>query len=159
MVIAPQDSFMSMAAMGVRPMPPSQRDDQLNGLRRNFWYVAQHANDPKYSFSFQGTEKVGDLQTSVLAIQGDGQQWLWYVDPQTGHVVRSKSEGMGQTGPATRIVDYSDWKTVSGITLAFHEESTVNGQPGTSMAVENYEFNPKVDPKIFDKPAEKAGGN
>ncbi len=159
MVIAPQDSFMSMAAMGVRPIPSSQRDEQLNGLRRDLLYVVQHAADPQYSFSYQGKEKVGDIQASVLAIQGGGVQFRWYVDPQTGHVLREQYEGSSPTGPASNIVDYSDWKIVDGITLPFREETTTNGQPAVSVVVESYELNPTVDPKIFEKPAEKTGGN
>jgi zinc protease len=156
MVAAPQNSFMSMAAMGgVRPMPPSQRDDSINSLRRNIWSVAQHANDSQYVFSAQGTEKIGDVQAAVLDIRGDGQQWRWYIDPQTGHVLRSQYEGSGPDGPATRIVDYSNWKAVNGIMLPFHEEVTNNGKPSATIEVGSYELNPTVDPKIFEKPVEK----
>jgi zinc protease len=155
MVISPQDSFIIAGGTGVQPMPPSQREDQLNGVHRHLWYVAQHANDPQYSFTARGMEKVGDVQAAVLEIQGGGQQWRWYVDPQNGHVLREQSEGIGPNGPATRIVDFSDWKAVDGITLPFHEELSINGQPTATMVVSSYEFNPSVDPKIFEKPAEK----
>jgi zinc protease len=156
LVIGPQESFMQMAAMGgVRPMPSSQRDDSLKGLRRNLWDVAQHADDPQYSFSARGTEKVGEVQASVLEIRGGGQQWRWYVDPQTGHILRAQYEGSGPTGPDTQSVDYSDWKAVDGITFPFHQEITVNGQPSATIVTSGYELNPTIDPKFFQKP-EKA---
>jgi zinc protease len=155
MVVTPEDSFMSMAAMGVRPMPSVQREEELNSLRRNVWYVAQHAGDPQYVFSAQGTEKVGDVQASVLDIRGDGQQWRWYIDPQTSHILREQFQANGPTGPGTRVVDFSEWKPTDGITLPYHEEITNNNEPAGTVVVSSFEFNPTVDPKIFAKPAEK----
>ncbi|HEY6250124.1 MAG TPA: pitrilysin family protein [Candidatus Angelobacter sp.] len=153
-VLSPQDSFMA-GAMGNRPIPSSQRDDQLKGLHRNLWYVAQHMSDPQYAFVAQGTEKVGDIQAAVLEIHDGSQQWRWFIDPQNGHVVRGESQTAGPTGPATRVVDSSEWKTVDGITLPYHEEATLNGQPFAAVAISSYEINPTIDPKVFEKPAEK----
>lgn len=154
-VVSPQDSFMAGAMMGQRPLPSSQREDQLNGAHRSLWYVAQHVNDPQYTFTAQGTEKVGDVETSILAIHGQGQQWIWYVDPKTGHVLRGQSEGNGPQGPSTRVVESSEWKTVDGITLPYHQEATVNGKPYATTTVTSYEINPAIDPKVFEKPPEK----
>jgi hypothetical protein len=142
--------------MGTRPLPAAQREESLNSLHRNVWYVAQHVNDPAYTFTKAGTEKVGDVEAAVLEIHGGGQQWRWYVDPQSGHVLRVQYEGNGPAGPGTRTVDLSEWKAVDGITVPFHEEVTSDGQPAATVAVSSYEFNPTVDPKIFDKPADKA---
>ena len=154
-VISPQDSFVEAGTMGIRPMPSSEREDQLNGIHRNLWYVAQHANDPQFSFTAQGTEKVGDIQAAVLEIHGGGQEWRWYIDPQTGHILRGQSQGSSPGGPATRTVDFSDWKAVDGITLPFHQELSVNGQITATMTINSYEVNPTIDPKMFQKPAEK----
>jgi zinc protease len=156
MVTGPQESFIQMGPMGTRPLPAAQREESLNSLHRNVWYVAQHVNDPAYTFTKAGTEKVGDVEAAVLEIHGGGQQWRWYVDPQSGHVLRVQYEGNGPAGPGTRTVDLSEWKAVDGITVPFHEEVTSDGQPAATVAVSSYEFNPTVDPKIFDKPADKA---
>lgn len=153
-VISPQDSFMQ-GPMGNVPVPSSQRDDQLKGVHRNLWFVAQHLNDPQYAFIAQGTEKVGDVQAAVLEVHGAGQQWRWYIDPQTGHILRGEWQGQGPQGPSTRVMDSSEWKTVDGITLPYHQEATVNGQPFATVVISSYEINPTVDPKVFEKPAAK----
>jgi len=153
-VISPQDSFM-LTPGGNRPVPSSQHDDQLNGAHRSLWYVAQHMNDPGYAFVANGTEKVGDVQASVLEVHGEGQQWRWFIDPQTGHILRGETQGNGPSGPATRTVDSSEWKTVDGITLPYHQEMSINGQQTATVVITSYEINPTVDPKIFEKPAEK----
>jgi len=150
-VVSPQDSFVSAAGMGAVPMPSSQREDSLQGMHRAVWYVAQHAKDPEYVFSVQGKEKIGDLQASILDIHGDGQQWRWYVD-QNGRVLRGQYQRIGPNGPSTRIVDYSEFKPVDGITVPFHEEITVDGKPAATVVVNSYEFNPNIDLKIYEKP-------
>ena len=143
---------MSMAAMGTRDMPSSQKEDQLKGLRRELWFIAQHADDPEFAFSAQGKEKVGDAETSILDISGGGQQLRWFVDPKSGHVLRSQFQGSTPAGPATQVADFSDWKTVDGLSLPFHVEISSNGQPSATVAVSSYEFNPAVDAAIFEKP-------
>jgi hypothetical protein len=155
MVASPKDSFMSMGSMGVRPMPDSQKQESLNGLQRELWFVAQHANDPQYTFTASGTEKIGNVEAAILDIHDGSQQWRWYVDPQTGHILRAQFEAHSPQGPATDVVDLSDWKTVDGVTVPFHQEVTSNGTPAMSITVTDMQVNPPVDPKLFEKPAEK----
>ena len=153
-VISPQNSFMSTPA-GVNPMPSSQREEQLNGLHRNLWYLAQHINDPQYAFIAQGSEKVDDVQAAVLEVHDGSQEWRLYIDPQSGHILRGEAQATSPTGPGKRVVDSSEWKTVDGITLPYHQEVSINGQPIATVAVSSYEINPAVDPKVFEKPAAK----
>jgi hypothetical protein len=155
MVASPKDSFMSLGPMGVRPMPDSQKEDSLNGLQREIWLVAQHADDPQYTFTASGTEKVGNVETAILDIHEGSQHWRWYVDPTTGHILRASFQAHTPQGPSTDVVDLSDWKTVDGVTLPFHQEITSNGTPAMSITVTDLQLNPTVDPKLFEKPAEK----
>ena len=153
MVATAQGGFMSMAAMGApRDMPASQKDDTLRGLRRRIWYIAQHADDPQFAFAAQGKEKIGDGEAAVLDISHGGEQLRWFVDEKTGRVLRAQFQGNGPTGPNTQVVEYSDWKAVDGVNLAFHEEVTADGKPSATVATSAVEINPAVDPKIFDKP-------
>jgi zinc protease len=153
MVATAQGGFTSMAAMGApRDLPASQRDDMLKGLRRRIWYIAQHASDPQFVFAAQGKEKIGGVEAAVLDISSGGDQLRWFVDEKTGHVLRTQYQGNGPTGPDTVVVDYSDFKMVDGVSVAFHEELTANGKPSMGVATSSIEINAAVDPKIFDKP-------
>jgi hypothetical protein len=154
MVVAPQDSFMDVTGIGLSPLPAFQREEQINAFRRNVWYVAQHLSDPKYVFSAQGTEKIGDVEAAVLFIRDDTlQQWRWYVDPQTGYILRARFQITGPTGPGTRVVNFSQWKATDGVTLPFHEELSTDGEATGSISILSYELNPRIDPTIFEKPA------
>jgi zinc protease len=151
MVSAPDASFVQLPN-GVQPMPTGQRQDLLKSLQRSVWNIAQHANDPKYSFAANGVEQVGDLHASVLDIQTDLQKLRWYVDAKSGRILRAQFEATTQAGPATRVVDYSEWKTVDGITVPFHEEASDNGEPSGSVKTNTFQVNPQMDAKIFAKP-------
>jgi zinc protease len=154
MVVAAQDGFLEFGG-NVNPLPARQRDDLLNEMSREFWLVAQHADDPQYTFSAQGREKVGEVEASVLDVNTGRSQVRWFVDPRTGHILRARFQANTPTGPAEQVVDYSEWKAADGITLPFHAEVTTNGNPGGSITVNSYEFNPVIDPKLFDKPETK----
>ena len=153
MVATAQGGFLSVAAMGApRDMPASQRDDLLKGLRRRVWYIAQHASDPQYIFSARGKEKIGDVEAAVLDISFGGDLLRWFVDEKTGRILRASFQGNGPTGPDNVLVDYSDFKQVDGVSVAFHEEVSSNGKPSMGVATSSVELNTAVDPKIFDKP-------
>ncbi len=156
-VLSGEDGFMQM--MGTtRDLPAAMKDTMVKGMKRETLLVAQQGNNPKYIFSVGGTEKIGDVEAQILDINADGAQIRWYVDPNSGRILRSSYQAMEMTGPVHRENDYSDWRTVDGITLPFKSRVTSDGkESGGSEALE-VEFNPVIDPKIFEKPAEAAAG-
>ncbi len=148
-----------MTAMGMpRDLPPPMKEEMVKGLKREILLVAQQAENPKYVFSAGGSEKVGEVETRILDINADGAAVRWYVDPQSGRVLRMSSQVMEMSGPAQRVTDFSDWRTVDGITLPFKTSVTTNGEASGSGEALEVEFNPAVDPKLFEKPAEAAAG-
>ena len=152
MVASDQTGFMFAASMGTRDLPGSQRATTMKNLRFELWSIARHADDPKYTFAAHGKEKIGDVEAVVLDISNSTDQMRWFVDPKTGRVLRSQFEGDTPTGPATQVVDFSEWKAVDGVTLPFHSELSSNGTPSASVAVTSFEVNPSVDAKLFDRP-------
>lgn len=158
MVVSPDASFMSMP-QGARDMPGSQRDRMLQDLWTDPLFVAQHADDPKFMFAAGGTEKVGDVEASVLDVTANGSQVRWFVDPKTGHVLRTVSQKAEMGPPAEVVSDYSDWREVQGIVFPFKETNTRNGEFASSEEAVEIEVNPTVDPKLFVKPAAPGGGD
>ena len=80
----------------------------------------------------------------------------WYVDPQTGRILREDYKGVGQNGPYNGSSDLLDWRTADGITVPYQHKNKQNGQEMGTSEVKKIEFNPAIDPKLFDKPAEKS---
>ncbi|MGD0127220.1 MAG: pitrilysin family protein [Terriglobia bacterium] len=159
MVISPSVAFMK-SPMGSQDLPGAQKEDGLKELKRHPIFVAQHADDTKFIFAAGGSEKIGDVEAQILDINADGAQVRWYVDPQTGHILRTSAQTIGMSGPGEQIVDYSEWKEVEGMSLPFKLKIKQSGNDAGSQDIQELQINPAVDPKLFEKPAAgAAGGN
>ena len=118
--------------------------------------IAQHADDPSYTFASGGTAQVDGKNAEILQIGAGDQKLVWDIDPETGRVLRASYDGMTQTGPAKMQDTYSDWKSSGGITLPAHCVRTANGKEVMSYDVTSFTVNPTVDPKMFEKPSSAA---
>jgi len=156
MVISPAAAFMK-SPMGSQDLPGAQKEDGLKELKRHPIFVAQHAEDPKFIFAAGGSQKIGEVEAQILDVNADGAQVRWFVDPQTGHVLRTVAQAMGMGGPAEQVIDFSEWKDVEGISVPFKLKITQGGKDAGSQDVKEFEINPAVDPKLFEKPAATGG--
>jgi zinc protease len=154
MVITPQSGFMAAAGMGQRDLPAGQKNEMLLQIQRDPVYIAQHLNDPAFIFSANGAEKIGDVQTQIVDVSAGAMTIRWFVDPQTGHIVREVYQTLGQAGPVVGETDFSNWKTTDGITLPAMHRNKEGGKDSSVVEFTSVQFNPAVDPKVFDKPAE-----
>src|ERR1700741_733506 len=116
LVFTPTVAFMS-AQRKVRDIPDSQKKESLAQIRRDLPYIAAHIDDPKFTFTAGGTQKIGDVETTIVDVNADGIPIRWYVDPKTGHVLREHYSAMGRSGLFQADTDLSDWKTFDGVTL------------------------------------------
>jgi len=153
-VASPQAAFMSLPGMGTRSMPPAQKSEMLSQLHHDLVYVAQHADDPGFSFAANGTEKIGDVDAAILDIGGAIPWVRWYIDPKSGYILREKYKGMGQQGPFDGETDLADWRNADGLTMPYKHENKQNGQPTSSAEFKKIEVNPQLDPKLFEMGAE-----
>ena len=153
-VASPDAAFMVMAGMGSRSMPPAQKTEMLSQLQHDLVYVAQHADDPAFTFTAAGTEKIGGVDAAVLDIDGAIPWVRWYIDPKTGYILREKYKGMGQTGAFEGETNLADWRAADGITMPYKHQNQQNGKETSNAEVKKLELNPQVDPKLFAKPAE-----
>ena len=150
-VLSPAGSFVGMGGQ-VGDMPAVMKDETLKTLKRHLIYVAQHASDPKFIFVANGTEKIGDVEAKILEVNADGAEARWYVDPQSGKVLRTAFQAVGMSGPTQRTTDNLEWQTVDGISLPSKQIISENGQESGSSTVKELVINPTVDPKLFERP-------
>jgi zinc protease len=152
MVATPDAAFVSAAGMGVQDLPSSRKNESLEQIHRDLVYITQHVNDPAFSFAASGAEKSGNLDTTIVEVSAPGVSLRWFVDPQTGKVVRETYKAMGQSGPVDGETSFSDWRDVEGLNLPFHRDNKQGGQNSSSVQFTSIQLNPTVDPKIFEKP-------
>jgi zinc protease len=155
-VASPDAAFMSVPGMGTRSMPPAQKSEMLSQVHHDLVYVAQHADDPTFTFTAAGSEKIGDVDAAILDIGGAIPWVRWYVDPKTGHILREKYKAMGQSGPIDGETELADWRTADGLTMPYKHENKQNGQSTSTAEFKKIELNPNLDRKLFAKPAEDA---
>jgi zinc protease len=154
-VASPDAAFMSMAGRGTRSMPPAQKNEMLSQLHHDLVYIAQHADDPAFTFTAAGTEKIGDVDAAILDIGGAVPWVRWYVDPKTGYILREKYKGMRQSGPFDGETNLSDWRTADGLTMPYQHQNKQSGEQTSTAEFKKIEINPQLDPKLFEKPPDK----
>ncbi|HEV2383541.1 MAG TPA: pitrilysin family protein [Terriglobia bacterium] len=152
MVATPSAAFMA-APQGTRDLPGSQKEEMMNEIKRDEIFIAQHAGDPKYTFRAAGSSKVGDADAQVLEVNADGAAVRWFVDPESGRILRASQHVTGMGGaPTEQVVDFDGWKEFGGIQFATKVKLTNDGQDGGSVQVKEVEVNPAVDANLFEKP-------
>ena len=156
LVVSPEAGFVSVASMGVQNLPDSQKQETLAQIKRDLVYVAQHADDPEFSFAASGSEKISDVDARIVDVNGPGVAMRWYVDAKTGHVVRETYETVGRSGPVQAETDLANWKTTDGVTVPYSRKTRQGGEDASTAELQSIQINPTVDPKIFEKPAAEA---
>jgi hypothetical protein len=121
-------------------------------FKGNVFFIAQHAGDPRFSFSLGGTQMVGGIETRIIEVNADGLPLRWFVDPQSGRILRQSGSFQGKNSET----DYSDWRDVGEFTIPFHWTST-DGKDSYSTEILAIEINPPVDAALFGRPAAALG--
>src|SRR6202167_2785335 len=154
-VVTPDVAFMAMQGQGMRDFPASQKAETLDQIKRDPVFIASHWKDPDVFFRAAGTEKVGDIEARIVDVNAAGTAIRWFVDRQSGHILKETYRTLSQGQPVQGETDLDNWKPVNGLTLPLLRHNKQNGQDSSTSEYTTLEFNPTVDPKLFEKPAEK----
>ncbi|MFZ0285703.1 MAG: pitrilysin family protein [Terriglobales bacterium] len=154
-VVTPDSGFMA-AAMGVRDLPPPQKEETEKQIHRDLIYIGQHLDDPAFVFAADGSKNIGGVETRIVDVGAGDMAIRWFVDPKTGHVLQESYEAVGRSGETHDETILSDWKTTDGITLPALHTNKENGKDSSYVEFTSVKYNPTVDPKLFEKPAAEA---
>jgi zinc protease len=154
-VVTPDTAFMAVPGEGMHDFPASQKAETLEQIKRDPIFIASHWKDPNIFFNAAGTEKVGDIDARIVDVNAAGASIRWFVDPQTGHILKETYMTLSQGGPVQGETDMDNWKAMGGLTLPLMRHNKQNGQDSSTAEYTGLELNPAVDAKLFDKPAEK----
>jgi zinc protease len=154
-VVTPNAAFMAVPGQGMRDFPASQKAETMEQIKRDPIFIASHAKDPNVFFRAGGTEKVGDIDARIVDVNAAGTTIRWFIDPQTGHILKETYPTLSQGGPVQGETDMDNWKPISGLTLPLMRRNKQNGQDSSASEYTALEINPAIDPKLFEKPPEK----
>lgn len=99
--------------------------------------------------------KAWATEEKVVDIELPGFTTTLEIDPGTGRIVSQTYRGRGPGGVLGEIViNYSDFRTVEGMSLPFKTTATFDGQPfpALSATVEALTINGQIDQSTFKKP-------
>jgi len=154
-VLNGDDSYMSMASRGARPLPEARRTDLTKSIHRQAISLVQHRNDKDFKVQSLGAETVDGAALEALLVSFGGEETKIYVDA-TGRIVRQHYRATGPTGPAEMVASFSDFRPASNIVLPYKSQTTMNGEVQQSSVTEEIAVNPSVDEALFKKPDEGA---
>ncbi|MGA8438676.1 MAG: pitrilysin family protein [Candidatus Sulfotelmatobacter sp.] len=155
-VATPEAAFLDLPNGNVQNWPEARKTETLEQIKRDPIFIAAHAKDANVFFRAGGSEKVGDTEARVVDVNAAGAAVRWFVDPQTGHILKQTYQTIGQQGPVQGETEMDDWKPLSGLNLPMVRRNKQNGQDSSTAQYTALELNPTVDPKLFEKPAEKS---
>ena len=145
--------FLVLPGGNVQPFPAPQKAETLEQIKRDPIFIASHAKDSDVFFHAGGTEKVGSVDARIVDLNIAGTAMRWYVDPQNGHILKETYKTLSRSGPAEGETDMDNWKSVDGLTIPMLRHNKQNGEDSSTAEYTAIEINPKIDPKVFEKPA------
>ncbi|MGD1022181.1 MAG: pitrilysin family protein [Candidatus Sulfotelmatobacter sp.] len=154
-VATPEAAFLHLPNGDIQNWPEARKNETLEQIKRDPIFIAAHAKDPNVFFRAGGSEKVGDTEVRIVDVNAAGTAIRWFVDPQTGHILKETYRTIGQQGPVQGETDMDDWKPISGLNLPMVRRNKQNSQDSSTAQYTALELNPTVNPKLFEKPAEK----
>jgi zinc protease len=144
-VLSPEASFISRAT--VEDLTPSQREAVAAQLKRDFLNVLQHADDPKYTFTANGKDKLGDTEATVVDVNADGLAVRWWIGPD-GTLLQEEHSEAG----ASYTTKYSKWENFDGLKYPTKIRLFANGTEQANEVLNDMTVNPEIDPSIFKRP-------
>ena len=122
--------------------------------RRSTLAIIQQADNPSYQAVYDGTDEINGVQVELVALVDDAGDVICRlgINPTTGELLGKMYWGETMLGEGNVMEVYSEPKTVNGVTLPMHSESSLNGQVYSKQTVTVYEVNPTIPEGTFEKP-------
>ena len=152
-VITPSDSFVVVNNRAT-PMSEANRTAIYKQLYHDpvFLFRARTRPEFKASLSSNGGE---EKTLEYVDVELPDFTTTLGIDRGTGRVVSQTYKGRGPGGVVGQVViNYSDYRTVEGLSLPFKTTATFDGQPFPALSgtIETITVNGKIDPSSFKKP-------
>ena len=152
-VITPSESFF-IVNNAARSMAEANRIAIYKELNHELvvLFRARTRSDFKAWANSNGS---GDTTSESVDVELPGFSTTLGIDPTTGRVLSQSYRGRGPGGVLGEIViNYSDFRTVEGLSLPFKMTATFDGQPFPALTatIEATTINGQIDPDSFKKP-------
>ena len=145
-VVSPGDAFV-VVNNGARTMPEANRVAFNRELNHDLLVLLRARSRSDFKASLAGEGNVDVELPGFMTTLG--------IDPASGRIISQTYKGRGPGGVIGQIViNYSDYRTVEGLSLPFKTTATFDGQPFPPLTatIEAITINGQIDPSSFKKP-------
>jgi len=150
-VIAGPEAFM-ITPQGEQPMPASMRQQAEEQLAHVPLLLLRQRTQPGFEAAAAGEGKSGDTATALLAITFKGRTSTFGIDPQSGRVLTVSFRGAGPDGvPGDMVHTFSDFRPAGGLTVAFAQSTTLNGESSATSTLSAVTINAAVDDALWKR--------
>jgi outer membrane lipoprotein-sorting protein len=133
--------------------------------RMQFGSALLHYNKDTQKLEYLGKEDLEGTDVYVLKLTNtDGNTVTSYLDAESYVLLKSKATRSFQGNQGTISTEYSNYRMVDGIAVAFSIRTEREGMQGPGgrpggmggdQTIESIEFNKPIDPALFEKPVIK----
>jgi hypothetical protein len=153
MALNGKTGWMKMGG-GVRDMPTSQVEEMVKSQMLDPVTVLQNLESKDYSIYFYKEDKVNETPAKGIIVKYLPAKALakWFIDAQTGMILKSVTRKVGQAGPMDAETFYSDYRDVEGVKVAFKSMQQADGKKQMDMELNSIKINSGVKEDLFKKP-------
>ena len=153
-VVTPAESFF-LVNNTARPMPEDNRTAIYKELNHELLVLLRARTRSDFKASVVSNGALTQSSLEGVDVELPGFNALIGIDPATGRVLSQIYRGRGPGGVLGEIaINYSDFRSVEGLSLPFKVTATFDGQPypALSATIEEIAINRQIDPASFKKP-------
>ncbi len=152
MAMAGKSGWMKMGS--VREMPSSQAEEMYKNQMLDPLTVMQNLTSKDYVIYYYKDEKVQETPAAGIIVKfiPANATARWFLDAQTGMLLKSVVRQTGQSGPVDAEVFYSDYRDVDGVKFAFKTMQQSEGKKQMETALTSVKINSGVKDDLFKKP-------
>lgn len=123
-----------------------EKMDLLHYFNTDPLFIAHNIRRREYRFAAGRREQIGDRECQELKVEVNGVSSSWWIDLETGYVLRSDFQ--------SRRLDFSDFRKVGALTVPFQVTTRLDGEVISTASFTRYEINPEINIEaIFRKPS------
>jgi hypothetical protein len=136
-----------------RDLPAADVEEASQDLGRELEFLVRYHEDPALEALAGGSDEVDGVTCDVIAVTYRGAESRLWIDGD-GRVVKQAYQGKHPftQAPGQIEMHFGDYKEIEGRQVPHQRKMQVDGEEVMSISVEVYEFNPEVDPTMFEKP-------
>lgn len=144
-VIGPEGAYTDMGD-GPILLPDPQRVEFESGFRRNLISLLRARTAPGFRAEAKGKNAAGNEEVEVTA---SPITVTLVLDPKSGRVLQMKHTSAEGIRLNENVTEYSDWRTVSGLTYPYATSTSTGGKPANTIQVETIAVDAPLDAALF----------